>query len=334
VKKAISGIIAAFCIWMLVGAGSAQAAGLADGTYTGDYLILQADNDSVSMANDYWEKPANIVIKDGKATVRVTINHSFWVTQFKVPGGGGYVDTKVVSSNKKADTRLVEFTADITKPIVSKIHVTVADIDYDHDYTIRFVFDTDSFKLVKKADTAQSSEPSPKPTEKPAVTPAPTPTPAATEKPEQTSKPAAAASSDSQPAASETTNPVVQAEDKAAGSTDTDAGKDHQEAEASTAPASSPSASAETTVQEQPEVAAESTDAGAEQSANDASSVKASDEAGGTELAVTAQGEEHALSAGEINTDADGSGNWVWWLITAVIIVGAGGIVIWRRKAR
>ncbi|QNK60481.1 heme uptake protein IsdC [Paenibacillus sp. PAMC21692] len=174
-----------------------MAAGdLADGTYTADYLILKAENDSVSMANDYWEKPATVTIKDGKATVRVTINHSFWVTEFKVPGSGGaFVNTKVVSSNKKADTRLVEFPADITKPILSKIHVTVEEIDYDHDYTIRFVFDHDSFKLVKGAAPAQTAatKPSNAATTKPTATAEPATVPAAkptTTEPIATAEPA------------------------------------------------------------------------------------------------------------------------------------------------
>ncbi|ACT00403.1 NEAr transporter [Paenibacillus sp. JDR-2] len=330
-NKALSGLIAAFCIWMLAWTGNAHAAGLEDGTYTGDYLILQADNDSVSMANDYWEKPASIVIKDGKATVRVTINHSFWVTQFKVPGGGGYVDTKVISSNKKADTRLVEFTADITKPIASKIHVTVADIDYDHDYTIRFAFDESSFKLVKKADSAPSAAPSAKPTEKPTMTP--TPTPAATEKPVQSSKPSASALPEDHTVVTGTTKPAAQGGNKPTEDPAKGTGQEQAAVESTTStPSPSPAASAETSVEEQP--AASEEDAIANTGTADPVSEASSGEAGGTELAAAAQEDTPALSAGEVQKDAGGSGNWVWWLITGIVIVGAGVMVIWRRKAR
>ncbi len=196
-KAKISGLLAALCIALLAWPASMMAAAdLADGTYTANYLILKAENDSVSMANDYWEKPATVTIKDGKATVRVTINHSFWVTEFKVPGSGGsFVNTKVVSSNKKADTRLVEFPADITEPILSKIHVTVEEIDYDHDYTIRFVFEHDSFKLVKGAAPAQTAatKPSTAATTKPTATAEPATVPAAkptTTEPIATAEPA------------------------------------------------------------------------------------------------------------------------------------------------
>ncbi|OBR68330.1 heme uptake protein IsdC [Paenibacillus oryzae] len=141
---------------LLIKPAQAQAASqLADGTYTADYLVLKAEDDSVSMANDYWEKPATVTMSGGKANIRLTINHSAWVTEFKVPSGGGYADTRVVSSSKSKDTRLVEFGSDdISKPIVSKIHVTVEEIDYDHDYTIRIVFQEDSFKLIKGANAA------------------------------------------------------------------------------------------------------------------------------------------------------------------------------------
>jgi heme uptake protein IsdC len=138
----------------LIKPAQAQAASqLADGTYTADYLVLKAEDDSVSMANDYWEKPATVTMSGGKASIRLTINHSAWVTEFKVPSGGGYADTRVVSSSKSKDTRLVEFGSDdIGKPIVAQIHVTVEEIDYDHDYTIRIVFKEDSFKLIKGAN--------------------------------------------------------------------------------------------------------------------------------------------------------------------------------------
>lgn len=171
-RLAVGCMAAALWIWLLLLPGMALgAAELEDGVYTANYLVLKAENDSVSMANDYWEKPATVTVKDGKATVRLTINHSKWVTEFKVPGnGGGYVDTKVIVTNRQEDKRVVEFAANVAEPIVSKIHVTVAEIDYDHDYTIRIVFDPGSFQLVKAA----AKETAPAATDKPAAVPEPT----------------------------------------------------------------------------------------------------------------------------------------------------------------
>lgn len=197
------------------------AAELADGTYTADYLVLKAEDDSVSMANDYWEKPATIIMKDGKATIQLTINHSTWVTEFKVPGSGGaYVDTKVIGTNKEDDKRRVEFAAShIEEPILSKIHVKVGEIDYDHGYTIRISFAADSFKLVKAPEKAAANKPAaaekPAAVMKPAATknpvaankPAAVLAPAATDKPAATS--AAAEPAEKQPAA--TANPKAEA---------------------------------------------------------------------------------------------------------------------------
>lgn len=70
-KKGYSAIIAVFLLvsvlsfWPTsssVGAATASPK-LADGTYTLKYNILKAENDSVSMANDYFEKPAKLYVK-------------------------------------------------------------------------------------------------------------------------------------------------------------------------------------------------------------------------------------------------------------------------------
>ncbi|WP_165972379.1 heme uptake protein IsdC [Paenibacillus piri] len=125
----------------------AAAAVMSDGTYILDYTIKQADSDSVSMANDYFEKPATVVVTNGEARVQLQMNHSKWITVFKVPNGSGFADANVVSHDSAADTRVVGFKVDdLTQPVLSKIHVTVESINYDHDYTIRFAFDTKSVK--------------------------------------------------------------------------------------------------------------------------------------------------------------------------------------------
>ncbi|WP_337103205.1 heme uptake protein IsdC [Paenibacillus sp. YIM B09110] len=338
-RTKISGLLAALWIVLLLLPANLYAAGeIADGTYTADYLILQAENDSVSMANDYWEKPAKVTIKDGKATVRVTINHSFWVTEFKVPGsGGGYVDTKLISSNKKADTRLVEFTADITKPIVSKIHVTVEDIDYDHDYTIRFVFDQESFKLVKGAEPAATAKPTAEPTAKPTTAPTSSSTekPAVTgesaaEKPEQSSKPESTIKASDQ----STTVPS-----EAAKPSETEGTAPYSTAETT---ANEAAVSAEPSPAEE-QVPADKGDGeagiGVENTTNEAGEAESSVD-GDAQLADASaeEGESvQALAAGDAANapEADsGSKSFKWWTpLGAVLILIVGAIYIWRRKA-
>lgn len=137
---------------------NAQAATLKDGTYSVNYNVLKAEGNAVSMANDYWLKPAKVIAKNVKLTVQMTIKNSSWVTEFKVPGNGGYVDTTVLSTNKKANTRIVQFQAQsLSKPIKSKIHVTVKSADYDHEYTIQLKFDESSMKSLSSNSTNKSA---------------------------------------------------------------------------------------------------------------------------------------------------------------------------------
>ncbi|MDF9449097.1 heme uptake protein IsdC [Bacillus toyonensis] len=127
--------------FLVVPFGKASAK-LADGTYDINYVIQKAENESASMANDYFEKPAKLVVKNGEMKVQVPMNHSAWITEFKAPENGNFVDAKVVSKDEAADKRTVEFKVDdLSKPLGVKIHVVVPSANYDHHYTIRFAFD-------------------------------------------------------------------------------------------------------------------------------------------------------------------------------------------------
>ncbi|KPV55286.1 hypothetical protein QJ48_33990 [Paenibacillus sp. A3] len=142
----------AFVLSLFFAPGAQAASDLADGTYTIDYTIVKAENESASMANDYFEKPATLQVKKGEITAQIQMNHSKWITMFKVPEKGDFADAKVIKSDEKEDTRVVEFKLDdLSKPLLSKIHVTVESINYDHDYTIRFIFDTKKLKKVESA---------------------------------------------------------------------------------------------------------------------------------------------------------------------------------------
>ncbi|PEL24579.1 heme uptake protein IsdC [Bacillus toyonensis] len=127
--------------FLVVPFGQASAK-LTDGTYDINYVIQKAENESASMANDYFEKPAKLIVKNGEMKVQVPMNHSAWITEFKAPENGNFVDAKVVSKDEAADKRTVEFKVDdLSKPLGVKIHVVVPSANYDHHYTIRFAFD-------------------------------------------------------------------------------------------------------------------------------------------------------------------------------------------------
>ncbi|MEH7803169.1 MULTISPECIES: heme uptake protein IsdC [Bacillus] len=154
----LSVFMTALLLALMLPFSNAQAATLKDGTYSVNYTVLKAEGNAVSMANDYWLKPAKVIAKNGKLTVQMTIKNSSWVTEFKVSGNSGYVDTTVLSTNKKANTRIVQFQAQsLSKPIKSKIHVTVKSADYDHDYTIQLKFDESSMKSLSSNSTNKSA---------------------------------------------------------------------------------------------------------------------------------------------------------------------------------
>jgi heme uptake protein IsdC len=165
VKKRLlqSFLVTALCLLTLLIIPTVEAAAdLSDGTYTLNYTITKAENNSVSMANDYFEKPATLFVKNGQIEMQIQINHSKWVTQFKVPDKASFVAAKIISSDSAADKRTVRFqVSDLSKPIISKIHVTVPSIDYDHDYTIRFVIDEKSIKNTEASSTAPAKAAAP-----------------------------------------------------------------------------------------------------------------------------------------------------------------------------
>ena len=110
-------------------------AAVADGTYSLSYQVNKPGSNSASMANDYFLKPAKLIVNNGKMTVQLTIKNSAWVTEFNPPGGA-----TVISSNLAADQRVVQFNISSLKPTVA-MKIDIDDIDYHHSYSVDFVFD-------------------------------------------------------------------------------------------------------------------------------------------------------------------------------------------------
>lgn len=123
---------------IVVNLGLTQAsAQLADGTHSIKYQVNKPDSNSASIANDYFVKPANVTVKNGTATVQITLKSSAWITKFQPPGGA-----TVVSEDKATDTRTVQFTVnDLSKPVVTAMKIDIDDINYHHEYSVSLVFD-------------------------------------------------------------------------------------------------------------------------------------------------------------------------------------------------
>ncbi|MEC1178785.1 heme uptake protein IsdC [Metasolibacillus meyeri] len=127
---------------------------LADGTYNIPYQVNKPSSISASMANDYFLKPAQVIVKNGKATVQLTIKNSAWVTEFNPPGGA-----TVISQNAGADTRVVQFAvANLSNPVTVAMKIDIDDINYHHGYSVDFVFDATSIPQAKEQNTQANTE--------------------------------------------------------------------------------------------------------------------------------------------------------------------------------
>lgn len=149
-RKLFFAMVSAVFMLFLVLPIHSQAA-VADGTYSLNYQVNKPGSSSASMANDYFLKPAKLIVNSGKMTVQLTIKNSAWVTQFNPPGGA-----TVISSNPAADQRVVQFNISSLNPTVA-MKIDIDDIDYHHAYSVDFVFDGSSLPEAKPNVTTPPS---------------------------------------------------------------------------------------------------------------------------------------------------------------------------------
>lgn len=120
-----------------------------DGTYSMEYTVYQNGTDSASIANDYFDKPATVIVNNGTYTVQLQMNHSAWITGFNA----GTANT-AVSANPAADTRIVQFqTTSLANKVNAQIKVDIDNesLNYHHQYTIQIGFNQQSAKLIAAA---------------------------------------------------------------------------------------------------------------------------------------------------------------------------------------
>ena len=93
------------------------------------------------------ESPATLTVKNGKQYVSFKVKDSASIKSFQVEKDGQFVETTVLSENKKDNTRVVEFeVADLSKKLNGKVKINIPIINYNASYDIRFVFDGNSIK--------------------------------------------------------------------------------------------------------------------------------------------------------------------------------------------
>ncbi|MFS0653923.1 NEAT domain-containing protein [Bacillus sp. 179-C3.3 HS] len=134
--------------------GTAQAATLVDGEYTIGFTILKDGSDEVSMMDTYTEKPAKLIIENGKATAYVTLKQNKEITDFKVEQNGAFVTADTVSEDEAANTRVIKFDVpDLSAKLNGwvKIYWDLGGFIYDEAYDVQMTFDQSSLTLVAPA---------------------------------------------------------------------------------------------------------------------------------------------------------------------------------------
>lgn len=134
--------------------GTAQAASFVDGEYTVGFTILKNGSTEASMMDTYTEKPAKLIVENGKKTAYVTLKQSKEITDFKVEQNGALVTIETVSEDETANTRVIKFNVDDLSAKLNgwvKIYWDLGGFIYDEAYDVQLAFDQSSLTLVTPA---------------------------------------------------------------------------------------------------------------------------------------------------------------------------------------
>lgn len=118
---------------------------LSDGIYTIPFVAKKANDDSNSSMQNYFNNPAWLKVKNGKKMVAMTVNDNKTVTALKTTLAGTLQDVKVVSEDKDANTRIVEFEVeDLNQPLAAHVNYEAPfnGSVYKGQADFRYVFDT------------------------------------------------------------------------------------------------------------------------------------------------------------------------------------------------
>lgn len=127
-----------------------------------NYTVHQANSDSVSIANDYFEKPATLIVQKGKQYIEFSVKQSEWVQYIKVSHGETSIDVKTISEDHENNTRTVAFAldADMNEPIMMQMHILIESMEpkYDHRYSVRMLLDSDSLERIGVVPSSYADE--------------------------------------------------------------------------------------------------------------------------------------------------------------------------------
>lgn len=134
-------------------------ADIADGTYTIDYEMKEANSQNTSIADGYFSKPATLTVKNGVKHIQLTVTSSSMIKSLSAPSG----PVDVISEG--GDTRTVKFSVDgdLSQPVNMDMHIVVPDSKempggYDMNHTARAVFDVSELDKAGSGGEANTSE--------------------------------------------------------------------------------------------------------------------------------------------------------------------------------
>ncbi|PFS09742.1 cell surface protein, partial [Bacillus thuringiensis] len=140
---------------------------LVDGQYDITFKVLKDKTDEISKMHDYVVNPAKLIVKDGKKYIEMTLKNSAWITKFQTENKELFADAKVVSEDKNANTRVVQFEVeDLFKKLNAKVKVDIDEMNYHHFYDVQIQFDTNNIGALGTIKEEPKNEP-----ENPVTTP-------------------------------------------------------------------------------------------------------------------------------------------------------------------
>lgn len=106
-----------------------------------NFEVLKYNTNDTSMANDYFEKPAKLIEKDGKKVLQITVNHSHWITGMSIDGS----KEKIISKDASKDMRTSEFVVNkasgkVNGTIAVYINEPVNGKPFKYDHSLQYYF--------------------------------------------------------------------------------------------------------------------------------------------------------------------------------------------------
>lgn len=120
-----------------------------DKAYEIDYVVKHEKNDKKSAADNFFQKPAHLLYKDGEKYIQLTINSWNFVDWLRVSGE----DVTVIKVNEDGSA-LIQFkiAGDLSDEILLNMSITVPGVYENKEHNARLILDVDSKTEVDESD--------------------------------------------------------------------------------------------------------------------------------------------------------------------------------------